>query len=147
MADILQNKLYYEADTLQMVLDVVAKFKDQSKRYLDSIMNLTYVLLRMLERYSKNNEFMFVRKKKKRAAKRRKQRRNKQAENDGAPIDEDSEDDAERNDENRRVDSATHLFQFASFEAVSLFVEPHWSSLSGILNCRALQAKRSCQPV
>lgn len=118
VADILQNKLYYEAETLSMVLEVVAKFKDQSKRYLDAIMNLTYVLLRMLERYSKNNEFMFVRKKKKRAAKRKRARRNKQIEDEGGPIDEAS-DDEEQDKESRQADFATHSFQFASFEAVS----------------------------
>lgn len=100
-----------------MVLEVVGKFKDQSKSYLDSIMNLTYVLLRMLERYSKNNEFMFVRKKKKRAAKRRKQRRHRQTEEEGGPIDEASDDEG-GDAESRKADFATHSFQFANFEAV-----------------------------
>lgn len=33
-------------------------------RYLDSVIHFAYVLLRMLERYSKNNAYMYVRKRK-----------------------------------------------------------------------------------
>lgn len=41
-------------------------------RYLDSVINLSYVLLRMLEKYSKSKAYMYVRKKKSRASKKKK---------------------------------------------------------------------------
>lgn len=43
-------------------------------RYLDSVIHLSYVLLRMLEKYSKSKAFMYVRKKKSKAKKRKGER-------------------------------------------------------------------------
>jgi hypothetical protein len=43
-----------------------------TNRYLDAVMNLSYTLLRMLEKYSKSKSYMYVRKKAGRAAKKRK---------------------------------------------------------------------------
>lgn len=40
-------------------------------RYLDSVIHLSYVLLRMLEKYSKSKAYMYVRKKKSRAGKKK----------------------------------------------------------------------------
>jgi replication fork protection complex subunit Tof1/Swi1 len=72
VSEILQNKLYYEAETLEMVLKVVSFYKDQSIQYLDAVIHLMYVMLRMLEKYSKNQDYIFVKKK---AAKRSKKGR------------------------------------------------------------------------
>lgn len=47
-----------------------------SNRYLDSVINLAYTLLRMLEKYSKSKAYMYVRKKRAgRAANARKKKR------------------------------------------------------------------------
>ncbi|SCZ93205.1 BZ3500_MvSof-1268-A1-R1_Chr6-2g08528 [Microbotryum saponariae] len=72
VAEILQNKIYYEAETLDMVVTVVTKYNTQSHKYLDSVINLAYVLLRMLERYAKSKAYMYVRKKKARQSRRKK---------------------------------------------------------------------------
>jgi hypothetical protein len=45
---------------------------EEGTRYLDSVINLSYVLLRMLEKYSKSKAYMYVRKKRSRAGKKRK---------------------------------------------------------------------------
>ena len=63
VSEILQNKLYYEPETLEMVLKVISTYTHQPIKYLDAIVHLSYVMLRMLEKYSKNTEYMFVRKK------------------------------------------------------------------------------------
>ena len=73
VSEILQNKLYYEPETLEMVLVVITTYKDQPIKYLDAIVHLSYVMLRMLEKYSKNTEYMFVRKKASKRAKKTKQ--------------------------------------------------------------------------
>lgn len=65
VADILQHQLYYNGEILETALAVIAGYKDQSIGYLDAVVHFAYVLLRMLERYSKNKGFMFVKKKKK----------------------------------------------------------------------------------
>lgn len=98
VAEILQNKLYYEAETLDMVVGLITKYNAQSykcvsdlarhvnscscsssactRRYLDSVINLAYTLLRMLEKYSKSKAYMYVRKKRAgRAANARKKKR------------------------------------------------------------------------
>lgn len=92
VAEILQNKLYYEGETLGMILNVMSRYTKQSLsfvsnsssfltqrtdflifgRYLNSIINLTYTLLRMLEKYSKSTAYMYVRKKKARVGRRKK---------------------------------------------------------------------------
>lgn len=51
-------------------------FASAARRYLDSIINLAYTLLRMLEKYSKSKAYMYVRKKRAgRAANARKKKR------------------------------------------------------------------------
>lgn len=68
VSEILQDKLYYENSTLEMVTQIASTYKNQPLRYLDTIINLVYVLLRMLEKYSKSKEFMYVKKKARRRA-------------------------------------------------------------------------------
>lgn len=70
VSQILQDKLYYEGSTLDMVLSVASTYKNQPIRYLDTIVNLVYVLLKMLEKYSKNKDYMYVKKKARRRATR-----------------------------------------------------------------------------
>lgn len=87
VSEVLQNKLYYEAETLEMVLKVVTFYRDQSIQYLDAIIRLMYVMLRMLERYSKNQDYVFVKKK----AARSKKAKKAQSEDLAAASDEDEE--------------------------------------------------------
>jgi replication fork protection complex subunit Tof1/Swi1 len=132
VAEILQHQLYYNGDVLDSSLEVVSKYKDQSvasvpspysplkltTRYLDSVINFAYVLLRMLERYSKTKSFMYVRKRK--AARRK---RKEQAENpDGTlPVpDEDVEHEEDLQAEKDMPSYAEHAFTFTAFERVSL---------------------------
>jgi replication fork protection complex subunit Tof1/Swi1 len=137
VAEILQHQLYYNGDVLDSSLEVVSKYKDQSvasvpplpvppyqlsrrltTRYLDSVINFAYVLLRMLERYSKTKSFMYVRKRK--AARKK---RKEQAENpDGTlPVpDEDVEHEEDLQAEKDMPSYAEHAFTFTAFERVSL---------------------------
>ncbi|GAA6062112.1 hypothetical protein JCM10212_000866 [Sporobolomyces blumeae] len=116
VAEILQNKLYYEAETLDMVLTVLVKYTNQSYKYLDSIITLSYTLLRMLEKYSKSKAYMYVRKKKAgRAANKRRKRDAAGNENgeDGLGMGEDEE---EQEIERGIVSFSDHAFQFEKFE-------------------------------
>jgi replication fork protection complex subunit Tof1/Swi1 len=86
-------------------------------RYLDSVINFAYVLLRMLERYSKTKSFMYVRKRK--AARKK---RKEQAENpdDTLPVpDEDVEHEEDLQAEKDMPSYAEHAFTFTAFERVS----------------------------
>ncbi|TXT09069.1 hypothetical protein VHUM_02543 [Vanrija humicola] len=114
-AAIIQNQLYYNGDILDASLRVVSNYKDQSVGYLEAIIHFAYVLLRMLERYSKDNAYMYVRKRKS----AQKKRRALKALNTGeAPIPEEY---ANEEEEDIGPDEDTpsyreHAFTFASFE-------------------------------
>ncbi|GAA5867194.1 hypothetical protein JCM3774_002365 [Rhodotorula dairenensis] len=117
VAEILQNKLYYEAETLDMVVGLITKYNAQSYKYLDSVINLAYTLLRMLEKYSKSKAYMYVRKKKagRAANSRKKQRKDAVDENaeEGLGMGEDEE---ELEVERGTVSFGEHAFQFEKFE-------------------------------
>ncbi|GAA5880461.1 hypothetical protein JCM16303_005390 [Sporobolomyces ruberrimus] len=114
VAEILQNKLYYEAETLDMVLTVLVKYTNQSYKYLDSTVNLSYTLLRMLEKYSKSKAYMYVRKKKAgRAAKKKKTGTGDENAEDGLGLGEDEE---EEEIARGTVSFGEHAFQFEKFE-------------------------------
>ncbi|WOO84917.1 Topoisomerase 1-associated factor 1 [Vanrija pseudolonga] len=102
-AAIIQNQLYYNGDILDASLQVVSNYKDQSVGYLEAIIHFAYVLLRMLERYSKDNAYMYALK----------------AHNTGeAPIPEEYANDEEEDigpDEDA-PSYREHAFTFASFE-------------------------------
>ena len=68
----LQNKLYYEEETLNVVLGAITSYTSQSHAYLDAVVHLAYVLLRLLEKFSKSNAHMFIKKKARVAARRKK---------------------------------------------------------------------------
>ncbi|GAA5831127.1 hypothetical protein JCM3766R1_006246 [Sporobolomyces carnicolor] len=115
VAEILQNELYYEAETLDMVLTILVKYSHQSYKYLESAITLSYTLLRMLEKYSKSKAYMYVRKKKAgRAAKKRKNKEggDENAE-DGLGMGENEE---EEEIERGTVSFGEHAFQFEKFE-------------------------------
>ena len=89
--------------------------------YLETIVNFAFVLLRMLERYSKNKSFMFIRKRK---AARRKRLADKNGESQGPTAEEYAGDDEEGDggDDRDAPSYAEHAFTFQTFEKVSSFV-------------------------
>ncbi|GAA5968611.1 hypothetical protein JCM21900_002207 [Sporobolomyces salmonicolor] len=113
VAEILQNKLYYEAETLDLVLTVLVKYNAQSYKYLDSVINLSYTLLRMLEKYSKSKAYMYVRKKKAGRAAKKKKNDGEAEDGDGLGMGEDEE---EEEIERGTVSFGEHAFQFEKFE-------------------------------
>lgn len=60
IAENMQNRIFYEEDTLDMVLSLLRNYKAQSFGYLDACTELAHVQLRILERYSKQNTYIFV---------------------------------------------------------------------------------------
>lgn len=153
VAEILQNKLYYEGETLGMVLNVMSRYTKQSlssvavallslrtvlishSRYLNSIVNLTYTLLRMLEKYSKSTSYMYIRKKKARVGRKKKAKgdpsRSRQTyailnligTADGTELEAglgDAEDEEEEEMDRSALRYKDHSFAFSDFETVRL---------------------------
>ncbi|KAJ7582904.1 timeless protein-domain-containing protein [Mycena floridula] len=106
-AETLQQQLIYNGEVLDITLDSLRVYKEgtQSLAFLDSSVHMAYVLLRMLERWSKGKSDIYVRKKK---GKRRKRR--------GASEDDGMGDDEEEPEIPDEVIYET-MFTFESFEA------------------------------
>ncbi|KAG9123429.1 Topoisomerase 1-associated factor 1 [Ceratobasidium sp. 392] len=66
-AETLQSQLYYNGEALDVALESLRGYKDQSIAYLDSAVHLAFVLLRMLEKWANSQGEMYVRKRKKKA--------------------------------------------------------------------------------
>ncbi|KAG8715598.1 Topoisomerase 1-associated factor 1 [Ceratobasidium sp. 423] len=66
-AETLQHQLYYNGEALDVALESLRNYKDQSIAYLDSAVQLAYVLLRMLEKWAHSQGEMYVRKRKKKS--------------------------------------------------------------------------------
>ncbi|KAF8333073.1 timeless protein-domain-containing protein [Cantharellus anzutake] len=61
-SSLLQHQMYYSGEILDISLECLRQYKEQSVAYLDSAVNFSYVLLRMLEKWAKNQGQMIVRK-------------------------------------------------------------------------------------
>ncbi|KAL4067395.1 timeless protein-domain-containing protein [Scleroderma yunnanense] len=111
-ARLLQQQLIYNGDVLDIALESLRSFKEgtQSLTYLSASVHLAYALLRMLERWGKENSgAMYVRKKK--VSRRKKGKANGTTEEDGVP---DVEDEA-ADDSTEEVIHET-MFTFEAFE-------------------------------
>ncbi|EIW66064.1 hypothetical protein TREMEDRAFT_65909 [Tremella mesenterica DSM 1558] len=120
IAEILQNQLYYNGDVLDASLAVVTSYKENtgSVTYLDSVVHFAYVLLRMLERYSKTNTYMFVRKRKAAKKARKKTKGSMEGEVPEEFMGDEGVDEEDVNGEDERQGQSykEHAFQFSSFE-------------------------------
>ncbi|KAG9103444.1 Topoisomerase 1-associated factor 1 [Ceratobasidium sp. 370] len=70
-AETLQSQLYYNGEALDVALDSLREYKEQSIAYLDSAVHLAFVILRMLEKWAHSQGEMYVRKRKKKARAKR----------------------------------------------------------------------------
>ncbi|KAI6163605.1 timeless protein-domain-containing protein [Pisolithus thermaeus] len=112
-ARLLQQQLIYNGDVLDIALDSLRSFKEgtQSLAYLNASVYLAYALLRMLEKWGKQNSgAMYVRKKK--ASKKKKGKVHGTTENDGVP---DVEEEVVDEDSTEEVIHET-MFTFEAFE-------------------------------
>lgn len=102
--------------------------------YLDSVIHFAYVLLRMLEKYSKTKAFMFIRKRKNKHKKRKERQAASQANADREQQGESRRIPEEYGDEEEEAFApdqdapsyAEHAFTFQSFEKVSSFSKGDW---------------------
>lgn len=111
-ARLLQQQLIYNGDVLDIALDSLRSFKEgtQSLAYLNASVYLAYALLRMLEKWGKQNSgAMYVRKKK---ASKKKGKVHGVTENDGVP---DVEEEVVDEDSTEEVIHET-MFTFEAFE-------------------------------
>jgi replication fork protection complex subunit Tof1/Swi1 len=110
-ARLLQQQLIYNGDVLDIALESLRSYKEgtQSLTYLNSSVYLAYALLRMLERWGKeNSSAMYVRKK---AIRKKKGKGKGPSEEDGVP---DVEDEGDAEEEEDIIHET--MFTFEAFE-------------------------------
>lgn len=120
-ANLIQHKLYYDESSLEVVIQLLCSYTTQSHKFLENIVCLASVFLKMLERYSKKADYMFVRKKKpQRKAKAKVKGIEGAGEDAEVDLEVGQEEEAEFDAmEDRRADTyAEHKFEFQKFQAV-----------------------------
>lgn len=123
IAENIQNRIFYEETTHDRVVTILRGYKDQGFNYLDACTELSYVFLRILERYSKENIDLQIRSKR-RAKKQKKDAANPQ--NDSLEPEQDSEAEdeisAQRISRERKFDFKRFAAKFVTQPCVDTFV-------------------------
>ncbi|KAJ3215182.1 Topoisomerase 1-associated factor 1 [Dinochytrium kinnereticum] len=107
----IQNNLYYEHSTTELIIKLCKNFKGPNPEYLKSLLETIHILLNMLKSYSKEKKSMIIRRKKR--AKKAKPKKTGNAAVDDGIVAEDvlSEDEEHRTDE-----YVEHEFRFEKIE-------------------------------
>ncbi|KAK9478441.1 timeless protein-domain-containing protein [Lipomyces japonicus] len=74
IADNMISRIFYEGTTLDLIVSIPNVVKDFSLLHLRSATQLIYVVLKLLENYSKQNKSIYVRKRRRRGGPRKRQR-------------------------------------------------------------------------
>ncbi|CUS10895.1 unnamed protein product [Tuber aestivum] len=111
IAENIQNRLFYEEVTLDLVVMILRAYTKQPFGWLDDCTEMVHVHLKMLERFSKQHEHMFVRSRKRARAQRKK---NATVEDgaEGVPEEEEGEEIAELSKATMRE----RAFNYSRFE-------------------------------
>ena len=105
IAENIQSNLFYEQATHERVMNLLRNYKDEGRGYLDAVTELSHVFIRTLENYSKQNQDMQVRSRRRTRAKR-------------SQRDADTADDVSGGEaESIAVTSRERKFDFARFSA------------------------------
>ncbi|MBW0466958.1 hypothetical protein O181_006673 [Austropuccinia psidii MF-1] len=116
VANVILNKIYYNSDTLDMVINLMSTYTDQSLKYLKNIVHFSFVFLRILERYAQSKDYMYVRKKKpKKASRPTSDSENPQTEEAVVNATIEEEEQALRIEEDNNQ-FAEHKFEFGRFQ-------------------------------
>lgn len=71
IAENIQNRLFYEETTLDLVIGIVRSYTKQPFGWLEDCTEMVHVHVKMLEKYSKQHELMFVRSRRRQKAKKK----------------------------------------------------------------------------
>ena len=113
IAENIQNRIFYEESTHELLVSILRNYKTQSFGYLDAVTDCVHVFVRMLERYSKQNADLQIRSKR-RARRKRKQ----EVETQGGSIDDEDVAAADEQDEVEAYQQVRERkFDFTRFSA------------------------------
>jgi replication fork protection complex subunit Tof1/Swi1 len=113
IAENIQNRIFYEEATHDLLVQILRTYKNQGFSYLDSVTECVHVFVRMLDRYSKQNADLQIR-----SNRRARRKRKENAEAQGATID---NEEIAAGDEQDEVEAHAQVrerkFDFARFSA------------------------------
>jgi replication fork protection complex subunit Tof1/Swi1 len=121
IAENIQSNLFYEQATHERVMNLLRSYKDQGRGYLDAVTELSHVFIRTLENYSKQNQDMQIRSRRRTRAKKQSQKNL----DDQAAADDESGGEAEvaaKTSRERKFDFARFSARFMSQGCVDTFV-------------------------
>lgn len=122
IAENIQSNLFYEETTHERVINLLRNYKDQDRGYLDAVTELSHVFIRTLENYSKQNQDMQVRSRRRARAKKPSQ---KSSDDIQTAIDDESGGEAEavaKSSRERKFDFARFSARFMTQGCVNTFV-------------------------
>ncbi|KAI8085063.1 timeless protein-domain-containing protein [Halteromyces radiatus] len=112
VADYIQSNIYHEQSTLDIFPDLIRSYRNQSFGYIETMVQLIHVILKLLEQYCKKQKVHFVRKKRT----VRKAKSNPPDGHDEAMNDSEDNDSQTEEDRELRIAYREHVFAFESFE-------------------------------
>lgn len=132
IADNIQNRIFYEETTHDRIVNILKGYKDQGFGYLDACTELSYVFLRMLERYSKANTDLQIRSRRRARRKKKEERKKPGGGNEDEGLIDDDDEDAQSENEDiaeaaqvsreRKFDFTRFAAKFTSQNSVNTFV-------------------------
>lgn len=106
----IQSNLFYEQQHLDLLLEIVRCYKNQSNGYLKSVIALNHILLKLLDKYQQGKKVLFTRRKPKAS----KPMKTKIDDEENLIVAEESEN--EEDDRDRRAAYKDQVFKFSAFE-------------------------------
>ena len=124
IAENIQNRIFYEEATHDLLVHILRTYKTQGFSYLDTITDCVHVFVRMLERYSKQNADLQIRSKRRA---RRKRKQNAQAtgaslDDEEGPVEEQDEFEAHQQVRERKFDFTRFSAKFLAQGCVDTFI-------------------------
>jgi replication fork protection complex subunit Tof1/Swi1 len=111
IAENIQNRLFYEETTMNLVYDICRSYTKQPFKWLDDCTEMVHVHLKLLEKYSQQHEHMFVR------SRRRQNKKQKDVAQAAGEADSIGEENDEEMAAARRRAIAERAFDFRKFES------------------------------
>ncbi|KAI8336680.1 timeless protein-domain-containing protein [Chlamydoabsidia padenii] len=117
VAEYIQRNIYHEQFTLDIFPDLIRTYSNQSFGYIETVIQLIHVILKLLEQYCKQEQVHFVRRKK---APKRKPKKPADVENSPSAEKEvtghEDQDSQDEEDRDQQIAYREHVFAFKSFE-------------------------------
>ena len=124
IAENIQNRIFYEETTHDRIIAILRGYKDQGFGYLDACTEISYVFLRMLERYSKENVDLQIRSKRRARKKKVAARKETEGLSDRGDPGSEAEDvaEAQRVSKERKFDFNRFASKFLTQNCINTFV-------------------------